>query len=162
MSRSAFLILLSLLLSGSFVHAPSSAQTINWISFSQLNDFLLIKPKKVFVNFYADWCLYCKEMERTTFKNPEIIKTLNEEYYAVKMNVESTEIIVFGTQTFTNKRQKKVNPVHELPLLLASRKNKPFSLPAFVLFDEKFTAKSRYFQFLDEVALLSILRKKED
>ena len=101
-------------------------------------------------------------MERTTFKNPEVIKTLNEEYYAVKMNVESTEIIVFGTQTFTNKRVKKVNPVHELPLLLASRKNKPFSLPAFILFDEKFTAKSRYFQFLDEVALLSILRKKED
>lgn len=77
------------------------------------------------------------------------------------MNVESAETIVFGNKTFTNKRIKKVNPVHELPLLLASRKNKPFSLPAFILFDEKFIAKSRYFQFLDEVALLSILRKIE-
>lgn len=100
-------------------------------------------------------------MERTTFQNPEVIKTLNEEYYAVKMNVESNEIIQFGDQTFSNKRVKKLNPVHELPLLLASRKNKPFSLPAFVPFDENFVAKSRYFQFLDEVALFKILNEKE-
>lgn len=162
MNRSAFLLLLFFLFGGNFAEAQKSAPQINWISFSQLNDSLSMKPKKVFVNFTADWCLYCKEMERTTFKNPDVIKILKEEYYAVKMNVESTETIVFGDQTFINKRVKKINPVHELPLLLARRKNKPFSLPAFVIFDEKFTAKSRYFQFLDEAALLSILRKMEN
>lgn len=161
MNRSAFLWLVFFLFGGNFTEAQQSAEKINWISFSQLNDSLLIKPKKVFVNFYADWCLYCKEMERTTFQDPEIIKILNEEFYAVKMDVESEEIINFGNQTFINKRTKKLNPVHELPLLLASRKNKPFSLPAFVLFDENFTAESRYFQFLDEDALLKILKKKK-
>lgn len=161
MNRSAFLLLLFFLFGGNFTEAQTSAEKIKWISFSQLNDSLLIKKKKVFVNFHADWCLYCKEMERTTFQNPEVIKTLNEEYYAVKMNVESKEIIQFGDQTFSNKRIKKLNPVHELPLLLASRKNKPFSLPAFVIFDENFEARSRYFQFLDEVALFKILNEKD-
>ena len=161
MNRSAFLLLLFFLFGGNFADAQTSAEKINWISFSQLNDSLLIKPKKVFVNFHADWCLYCKEMERTTFQNPEVIKTLNEEYYAVKMNVESKEIIQFGDQTFSNKRIKKLNPVHELLLLLASRKNKPFSLPAFFIFDENFVARSRYFQFLDEVALFKILNEKD-
>lgn len=161
MNRSAFILFLSSLFGGSFLNAQESAGKINWISFSQLNDSLVIKPKKVFVNFTADWCLYCKEMEKTTFRNPTVIKTLNEEFYAVKMNVESKETIVFGSQTFVNKRINKANPVHELPILLASRKNKPFSLPAFILFDENFTAISRYFQFLDEVALLKILNKKE-
>lgn len=160
MNRSACLIVLFFLFGGNFAYSQKPAGKIHWITFMQLNDSLLIKPKKVFVNFYADWCMYCKEMERTTFQDSAVIKILNEDYYAVKMNVESKDTIVFGNQTFTNKRIKKINPVHELPLLLASRKNKVFSLPAFVLFDENFQAQSRYFQFLDEVALLKILKKE--
>ncbi len=130
---------------------------INWISFNQLNDSLKVHPKKVFVNFYADWCVYCKEMDRTTFQNKEVIKQLNENYYAVKMNIETEEKIIFGGQTFVNNRIKKVNPVHEIALLLASRKNKPFSLPAYLVFNEKFEAEARYFQYLDVPALLKII-----
>lgn len=160
MKGSTFIILFFFLFGGNSVHAQKSAETIQWLSFEQLNDSLLVEPKKVFVNFYADWCLYCKEMDRTTFQDSAVIKTLNENYYAVKMNVESKETIFFGNQIFSNKRIKKVNSVHEIALLLAGRKNKPFSLPAFVLFDENFQAQSRYFQFLDEVSLLKILQKK--
>lgn len=130
---------------------------INWISFTQLNDSLKVHPKKVFFNFYADWCVYCKEMDRTTFQNKEVIKRLNENYYAVKINVETEEKIIFGGQTFVNNRIKKVNPVHEIALLLASRKNKPFSLPAYLVFNEKFEAEARYFQYLDVPALLKII-----
>ncbi len=130
---------------------------INWISFTQLNDSLKVHPKKVFVNFYADWCVYCKEMDRTTFQNKEVIKRLNENYYAVKMNIETEEKIIFGGQTFVNNRIKKVNPVHEIAMLLASRKNKSFSLPAYILFNENFEAQARYFQYLDVPVLLKII-----
>ena len=131
---------------------------INWISFNQLNDSLQVNPKKVFVGFYADWCVYCKEMDRTTFKNDEVIKELNENYYAVKMNIESDEKITFGDQIFFNKRAKKMNPVHEIALLLASRKDKPFSLPAYLVFNERFEAQARFFQYLDTQALLKIIQ----
>ncbi|KIA89734.1 Thioredoxin-like [Kaistella jeonii] len=160
MNRSACLIILFFLFGGNLACSQKFAEKVHWLNFTQLNDSLLLKPKKVFVNFYADWCMYCKEMERTTFQDTAVIKVLNEEYYAVKMNVETKESFVFGNQTFTNKRVKKLNPVHELPLLLASRKNKPFSLPAFIFFDENFQAQSRYFQFLDKVALLKLLHKE--
>lgn len=129
------------------------------MSFSQLNDSLKLKPKKVFVNFYADWCIYCKEMEKGTFTNQEVIKDLNKNYYAVKMNVESRDTVVFGQQTFVNKRRNKVNPIHQIALLMASRKNKPFSLPAFIVLDEKFTATARYFQFLDADAMVKVLSR---
>lgn len=132
---------------------------INWISFSQLNDSLKINSKKVFVNFYADWCSYCKEMERTTFTDDKVIDILNKDYYAVKMNVESLDSILFGGQIFVNKRYRKVNPVHEIALLMAGRKNTPFSLPAFILLDDEFSATARYFQFLDVDTMVQILRK---
>ncbi len=134
-----------------------STEKINWISFNQLNDSLKVHPKKVFVNFYADWCVYCKEMDRTSFQNKNVIKQLNENYYAVKMNIETDEKIILGGQTFVNKRTKKMNPVHEIALLLASRKNKPFSLPAYIVFNENFEAQARYFQYLDVPAFLKII-----
>lgn len=132
-------------------------QQVNWITFNQLNDSLALKPKKVFVNFYANWCTICKQMEQTTFKDVAVIYELNTKYYAVKMNIESADTIVFGNQTFVNKRIKKVNPIHEIALLMASRKNKPFSVPAFILLDEQFVAKARYFQYMDAIAMKRIL-----
>lgn len=147
-----------MLISSDMFAQPS--KEINWLSFSQLNDSLKVNPKKVFVNFYADWCVYCKEMDRTTFRNEKVGAILNKDYYSVKMNIESRDTILFGDQTFVNKRYKRVNPVHEIALLMAGRKNKSFSLPAFVLLNDEFVATARYFQFLDVEGILDILYKE--
>ncbi|WKB79865.1 DUF255 domain-containing protein [Cellulophaga lytica] len=131
---------------------------VNWLSFNQLEDSLAVKPKKVFIHFYADWCVLCNKMERKTYKDSTVINKLNKEYYAVKMNVESTEKITFGGNTYENKNAKKVNSIHQIPLLMASRKNKPFSLPATVILDENFIATARYFQFLNSKQLLKTIQ----
>ena len=154
------LIILSLLLLNSQRSVAQTSDTIQWISFTQLNDSLKVKPKKVFVDFYANWCSVCKEMDRTTFRDNRVIKILNEHYYAVKMNVESKDTIVFGNQIFLNKRHKRINPIHEIALLLGSRQEKPFSLPVLITFNDSFTATARYFQFLDANAMIEMLLKE--
>ncbi len=133
--------------------------TIHWLTFEQLEDSLATKPKKVFIDFYADWCVYCKKMDKAAFKDASVISKLNSEYYAVKMNVESTDTIVFGGEIFINKQWgKKRNATHEIPLLLASRKNYPFSLPAIVVLNDKFEVTERYFEYLDSKRLLKALK----
>ncbi|MDX1760924.1 MAG: thioredoxin family protein [Christiangramia sp.] len=130
---------------------------VNWISFEQLYDSIQKKPKKVFIDFYADWCVPCKRMDKEVFTDPEVYRTLNRDFYAVKMNVESKDTIKFGEQVFVNERINRRNPVHQIALLMARRKNQPFSLPAMVILDEKFQAKARYFQFLNKDQLLKAL-----
>ncbi len=132
-------------------------EKINWLTFGQLNDSLAKNPKKVFINFYADWCTPCHKMDKKTYTDPRIIEKINKEYYAVKMNVESNDTIAFGGQIYTNQKINRPNPIHQIPLLMASRKDKPFSLPAIVLTNDKFVATDRYFQYLDAEQLLSIL-----
>ena len=47
---------------------------INWLSFEELETELIKEPKKVIVEFYADWCVYCKKMEQSVFSKSEIKK----------------------------------------------------------------------------------------
>jgi thioredoxin-related protein len=130
---------------------------IQWLDFRQLEDSLAMNPKKIFIDFYADWCAPCLKMQKDVFTKSAIIKELNLHYYAVKMNVESKDTIVFGSQVFINERIKKRNPVHQIPLLMAAQKNKPFSLPALIFLDENFKATTGYFQYLNTNQFLEIL-----
>ncbi|GAL65606.1 thioredoxin family protein [Jejuia pallidilutea] len=131
---------------------------INWMSWAQLEEAQDLQPKPVFVYFHAKWCSYCKKIKRKTFANPEVIQKLNSDYYAVEMDVETTDTIVFDGLSFTNKQAKtKRNGVHELPLLLASRKNKAFTLPATLLFTENFSIRERIFSYYTSEQLLEKL-----
>ncbi len=36
------------------------------------------KGKRILVDFYADWCTSCKELEHVTFKDPDVIKKMSD------------------------------------------------------------------------------------
>lgn len=133
-------------------------QQINWLTFEQLEDSLTVKPKKVFINFYADWCAYCKKMDDAAFKNKEVIKLLNSNFYAVKMDAESKDSITFDGKVFTNKEiGKKRNPTHQIPLLLGKRKDKNFTLPLTLLLDKNFNILERNFNYISPKEMIKIL-----
>jgi thioredoxin 1 len=44
--------------------------------------------KTVFVDFYADWCSYCKQMDSGTYTSTQVMEKLNQSYVLVKVNVD--------------------------------------------------------------------------
>lgn len=73
-----------------------STDEINWMTWSEVENALKKEKKKVFVDVYTDWCGWCKRMDKTTFEDKEIIKYINNNFYAVKFNAEQEETITLA------------------------------------------------------------------
>ncbi|ARV09588.1 hypothetical protein BTO05_08025 [Winogradskyella sp. PC-19] len=144
-----------------FAFGFAQNQSINWLSFEELEIALSKAPKKVMIHFYADWCSYCKKMERKVYTKPEIITKLNSDYYVVKFNVETKNDVHFGGKTFKNLQAgKKRRPNHELAELLAKKDGKQVTLPAVIFLDEELNIEKRVFSYIAPKELLSILKEQ--
>ena len=112
-----------------------NAQKINWMTFEEAVKLNETAPKKIFIDVFTDWCGWCKKMDQTTFKDPDVIAYMNENYYAVKFDAESNDTIVFSGYTFVNEGGRNGRKgTHQLAAALLQGK---LSYPSYVFMDEK-------------------------
>lgn len=61
-------------------------ESINWNPYTKGMQKAKAENKKTFLHFRADWCGYCKQMDKTTFKDREVIQFLNTHYISIKVD----------------------------------------------------------------------------
>ncbi len=64
------------------------ADGIQWHAFQEGMARGKFEKKKVFLHFYADWCTYCKQMEKVTFRNPQVIEALNRDFVPIRVDTD--------------------------------------------------------------------------
>ncbi|MCW3162421.1 thioredoxin family protein [Chryseobacterium oryctis] len=98
-----------------FCFVVSFAQ-VKWMTIDEALKAQKENPKKILIDFYADWCGPCKTMDKNTYGNPVIAEILNENYYPVKFNAEEkNDMEIFGRK-FSNPntaQRKGRNSLHE-------------------------------------------------
>ncbi len=75
---------------------------IQWMTMNEALAAQKENPRKIIMDVYTNWCGPCKMMDRNTFSNKDVIKFINDKYYAVKFNAEGTEEITYLDFTYTN------------------------------------------------------------
>lgn len=61
-------------------------------SLADLNRAIEQSSQPVFLDFYADWCVECKRMEKTTFKNADVI-ALSNQFTVLKADVTANDAV---------------------------------------------------------------------
>ena len=82
-----FKIVFSLLILAVGIYSliPSQSQSVNWKPFTQ-DALTEISGKGAIIDFYADWCIPCKELDAATFSDPKVIE-LSKDFETYKANM---------------------------------------------------------------------------
>lgn len=78
------LVLAAAWLTGWAVRGPGVA----WQSYSdKLLETAAAQGKPVIIDFYADWCAPCRELEKVTFHHPDVVRQAAEAFIMIKVDV---------------------------------------------------------------------------
>lgn len=73
------------------------------LNFNEGLDKAAKEKKNMIVDFYTDWCHWCKVMDEKTFANDSVAAKLSKRFVTVRINAESpTEKATFQGKEFTN------------------------------------------------------------
>ncbi len=76
------------IISAIYMLVPAEKDKLDWKVYSSA-EFEKVKPgKKIILDFYADWCIPCKELDALTFSNPEV-KNILSDYERFKIDLTS-------------------------------------------------------------------------
>ncbi|MDR3678768.1 MAG: DUF255 domain-containing protein [Flavipsychrobacter sp.] len=82
---------------------------IHWLTLDELQVKMKEQPRKVYIDIYTDWCGWCKVMEKKTFTNPSVIKYFNNNFYAVRLNAERKDTLMFAGKMYYYDANAKAN-----------------------------------------------------
>ena len=66
----------------------AAVESINWRSYEEGMRVSKIEKKKIFLHFYADWCVFCGKMAKETFQDPTVISYLNNNFIPVRVDTD--------------------------------------------------------------------------
>lgn len=116
-----FIVYTLFLFSGAMIGfpiAPAHAQT-TWTEFNKLDSLERAEKRPVLVFITAPWCVYCKAMKRTTFRNNKVETELNRIFYVLELDAEKNQSIDFNGKKYRFKPNGNKTGLQELAVELA-------------------------------------------
>lgn len=100
--------LIPVLFFGSTILQPSGTadtdEEITWYTMEEAQKLAAEDGKKVMIYIMAEWCGYCKKMEKEVYPRTEVQKTLDAYYHPVMIDIESDNIIKFNDERMTEQQ----------------------------------------------------------
>ena len=93
-------------------------ETVNWISLAEAQEKIKDEPKTIFIDFSAEWCGWCKVMDKNTFADANVAAYMNENYYSVRLDYDSKEQLEFFGEKLTARELGTKYKVPGLPTIL--------------------------------------------
>ncbi|AXJ02070.1 Thioredoxin-related protein [Cyclonatronum proteinivorum] len=79
---------------------PENAFT-NWLDLEEAIEKAQQADKKILIDVYTDWCGYCRRMDAETYTRDRVQTAINDHFYAVRINAESSERVNYLGQVMS-------------------------------------------------------------
>ena len=92
-----------------------SKLNIEWNRFDKGVELARKENKMLVVDFYTDWCQWCKVMDKETYKNAGVVDYTRKKVVMAKINAETTERFKFGDATYSGRELSMMFGVNGFP-----------------------------------------------
>ncbi len=115
-------LLISFMLNSNTINAQDNeGSKVKWISLTEAMEKVKKEPRPIILDFYTDWCGWCKQMMKTTYADDNIANYINTYFYAAKFNAETKDTIEYlGKKYKSTSDQPKA--AHELAVKFLGEK----------------------------------------
>ncbi|OAD45387.1 thioredoxin family protein [Polaribacter atrinae] len=127
------------------------SNTLLSFSFEEAYKLQEKEKKPLVVFFHTKWCKYCFAMKKSTFMDKKVIDLLNQNFYFITFDAESTDTLKIKDKTFKIK-----SGVHQIVEVLAS-KNNTISYPSTIIISTNNTIEEQIDSFLSAEEITKIL-----
>jgi thioredoxin-related protein len=79
----------------------SSQSEIIWYSLDEGLELAEENNKHLYIEFMADWCGWCRKMEKDVYTEKEIIDLLNNDFISIRINGDSKEELIFKGESIS-------------------------------------------------------------
>ncbi len=98
--RISIIILACLFIPVKILSQDKDGSRVKWMSLPEAYDAVKQQPRPILLDFYTDWCGWCKRMMSTTYADEALANYINQNFYPVKFNAEGKDTVTFEGETF--------------------------------------------------------------
>jgi thioredoxin-related protein len=101
-----------------------------WLAFDDGLAKARTENKPIFVEFYTDWCIFCRKFQKETIKNQKVARMLSENFAYVRLNAENSKNRVrYNGKSFSNVELTQAFGINAYPsLVFLDAKSKPITM----------------------------------
>ena len=90
-----------------------------WLAFDDGLAKARTEDKPIFVEFYAEWCIFCKKFQKETINDQKVARMLSENFVYVRLNGENSESRVrYNGKSLSNVELSQAFGINAYPSLV--------------------------------------------
>lgn len=89
---------------------------VQWLAYGEALQKAEKEDKHVIVDFYTNWCGWCKVMDRKTYADPAVVDLLSQHFVLAKINAESGRKFAVGSEEMSGRDLARQFGVTQFPM----------------------------------------------